>query len=514
MKEMVKTAIYVAAAVLVALTAVLTYPKQEDFQPPDLVGQPLFPEFEDPAKAAELQILTFREDIGRLSEFVVARDPATGLWVIPSSGNYPADADAQMRDAVTALIGLEVLGVQSDSARDHATYGVIEPTKQTNASQEGVGLLVTVRDDSKRELAQLIIGKRVRGEQQRHFVRRPGIDSVCVVNISAEKFPTDFHQWIDRDLLNINPLDVADVTLRDYTVVTTQEDNGTRATTEERFEATVGWNQSENSWRLTGLVEFRDGQPHPAQMLQVEEVNSERLTQLVTALDEMQIVDVLRKPEELGKALIAGSEVLGDDESRASLIARGFYPLSIRGGNPELRAANGDMLISLKNGVQFVLRFGAVADISIASEEGKLSRFLFVSAQLDESKFPPLELEPVPGDDAAATPDLELERERINKDNQRKQDEREEQLKTANRIVAELNARFADWYYVISEDEYKRVRLARRDVIRESAAAREQGFGVDAFRQLQQEGLQLKSDEEAGAKPAPKPSIFAPYEQR
>ena len=66
----------------------------------------------------------------------------TGLWVIPSSGNYPADADTQMRDAATSLIDLKVLGVASELASEHETYGVIEPDKQMDRSQAGVGLLV------------------------------------------------------------------------------------------------------------------------------------------------------------------------------------------------------------------------------------------------------------------------------------------------------------------------------------------------------------------------------------
>ena len=91
--------------------------------------------------------------------------------------------------------------------------------------------------------------------------------------------------------------------------------------------------------------------------------------------------------------------------------------------------------------------------------------------------------------------DLEQARERIRNENQRKQDEREESLKRANQFVTDLNARFADWYYVISEDEYKRVHLGQNDLIRESAAAAETGFGIDAFRQLQKEGLKKVAEE-------------------
>ena len=56
--------------------------------------------------------------------------------------------------------------------------------------------------------------------------------------------------------------------------------------------------------------------------------------------------------------------------------------------------------------------------------------------------------------------------------------------------VAELNARFADWYYVISEDVYKKIHLGRSDIIKEGATARDAGFDVDAFRKLETDGIE------------------------
>ena len=156
--------------------------------------------------------------------------------------------------------------------------------------------------------------------------------------------------------------------------------------------------------------------------------------------------------------------------------------------------------------MQYVLRFGGIAESAQQSEEGKLNRYLFVSARLDMSKFPPLQLQPLPGGDASTSADansdasigdrsdLELERERVRKENQRKKDEREEKLNNAKQWVSFLNGRFADWYYIISEDEYKRVHLGQNDLIRESDTAAETGFGIDAFRQLQEEGLQKDSE--------------------
>lgn len=71
------------------------------------------------------------------------------------------------------------------------------------------------------------------------------------------------------------------------------------------------------------------------------------------------------------------------------------------------------------------------------------------------------------------------------KDNQRKIDERKANLAKAQKKVNELNYRFADWYYVISEDVYKKIHLSQVDIVQEKAEAQKEGFGVDALQGLQ-----------------------------
>jgi hypothetical protein len=92
--------------------------------------------------------------------------------------------------------------------------------------------------------------------------------------------------------------------------------------------------------------------------------------------------------------------------------------------------------------------------------------------------------------------ELDKEIKRIEKENQRKLDDRADKRRKAEEKVRELNARFADWYYVVSEDEYKKIRLTRSDLIKEGEKAADEGFGVDAFRKLQEEGLKKKAVEE------------------
>lgn len=68
--------------------------------------------------------------------------------------------------------------------------------------------------------------------------------------------------------------------------------------------------------------------------------------------------------------------------------------------------------------------------------------------------------------DEAPKPDLKAERERIEKENKRKQEEYDGKVKTGKDKVNELNARFADWYYIISDDVYQKIHLARADVVK------------------------------------------------
>ena len=63
----------------------------------------------------------------------------------------------------------------------------------------------------------------------------------------------------------------------------------------------------------------------------------------------------------------------------------------------------------------------------------------------------------------------------------------------------------------MSEDVNKKIRLNRSDFVKESATAKEEGFGIDAFRKLEQEGPKGAPPPAAPAAPAsPFPQGFPP----
>ena len=69
-------------------------------------------------------------------------------------------------------------------------------------------------------------------------------------------------------------------------------------------------------------------------------------------------------------------------------------------------------------------------------------------------------------DESEAKAQAALEQRRlVERENHRKQDEYDEKLKAAQKRVRDLNNRFADWYYVVSDKEYAKIHLDRTSVV-------------------------------------------------
>jgi len=62
------------------------------------------------------------------------------------------------------------------------------------------------------------------------------------------------------------------------------------------------------------------------------------------------------------------------------------------------------------------------------------------------------------------------ERRRVEAENRRKQEQYDEQVKAAQKRVRDLNNRFADWYYVVSDKEYDKIHLDRAGMIQKKSA--------------------------------------------
>jgi hypothetical protein len=527
----------------------------------------------DVGEANSLKIVQYDEDLARLDTFTVAQQ--RGRWVIPSHDNYPADAEEQLRNIARIFVDLKSIVQVSEDSKVHEQFGVIEPGEELTAGSRGVGRLVTISDKKDQPLVNLIIGNRAEATEESdtlsateeyRFVRVVGQPAVHVAKISLESLTPKFEQWIERDLLKMNVFDVQRLALNDYSILVGEQNGALVASRIQRMDSVLKLVEN-NQWSLESMKIYENNRPVDSPLAEDEELNKTRIDDVKTALDELKIIDVDRKPAVLAKAL-QDDKLAQSREAMVELQRYGFFVTRAPGGQPDIFGSNGSLQLALKDGVTYRLIFGRDKGAD-KDDAAKLNRYLMVRAEVDKSLIPEPELEaelPAPAgpaepkaespptdsaaakepaaektaaeksdssgdepatkepaskeaakEEPAAKEDADKteeeiraeelakkERERIKRDNQRKKDEYADKVNKAQQRVNELNARFDDWFYVVADDVYKKVQLSRADLVKDSGAAKDGGFGPDAFRRLQREGIRPKPK----ATSAPNPPGF------
>ncbi len=413
MNEAQKTGIFAVVAGVAILLAYATRPvsvTKQDEKGGMAVGDLLFKEdASDITKAASLKITKFDENRLAMESFEIVRDKTSGLWKIPSEYDYPADAEEQLKNATTPLSDLKILSIIDDARRDdHSLYGVVEPSDKLEAGVTGVGMLVSVADSSGKSMASVIVGKPTDKNQDKiRYVRIPNQDPVYTVELDPAVFDTNFKKWIKPDLLQVRSFDIESVGIRDYRIERRQEGGRLTAAIGQNMEADMSYDSAGNKWKLDKLVAYEDNQPKEVTLADTEEVKSDKLNSLRTAAQSLQIVGVRPKPKGLAADLKADKTLLDSNESMLSLFEQGFIPRA-SGDTTEILAVAGETLLTTKDGVRYVLRFGEEVVTNPAldagdgekdkdnSGESKRERYLLVTAALNEAQFPQPELQPVP----------------------------------------------------------------------------------------------------------------------
>jgi len=529
------TAVFLGAGLLLLA---LGWAVQPRFKPATLkpaVERVLFPALTDAEKAASLEIIRYDDELATLYPFKVVK--SGGVWVLPSHQNYPADAKEQLAAAATELVDLKALDVVTERAADHEVYGVIEPDQdKIKPGMTGVGQLIEIRDASGSKIARLVIGKEDRqagvgsGSRRLRFVRKAGQDPVYRVELDTSKFTTRFGDWIEKDLLKLTPWDVRSVELDNYTLAAVESDGRLEVRQQRNEKMQLAYNDKESSWQLVSLETFpnKDSEePVSEKLKDDEEVDSTKLNDLRNALGDLQIIDVARKPAGLSADLKAAESFVNDVEAVSSLQQRGFLPLP----SGVILSTEGQTVIGMKDGVEYVLRFGAGTTVtepggagagdeeSDAAEElaEKAARYLLVMAQFNEDLLEKPELAELPSlpeeddedadsgeepedqksddekteeeassggedsadsnataadllkqaDEAEAAMQKAIEaRRQVERENRRKQESFDEKVVNGKKRVEELNGRFADWYYIVSDEEFEKIHLNREAVIK------------------------------------------------
>ena len=528
MNENAKTLAFVGAAIVAVAIGGWSNFASSSSDRESLGTGPLFPKFEDPLAAKSLEIVSFDQDTATLTPFKVAQ--VKGRWSIPSHENYPADASKQLGEAAANMIEAKRLNVASEDPSTYEEYGVVDPNSKTlSAGSTGVGKRVSMQDKSNKTLADLIIGKEVKGQPGQHYVRIPDQTPVYVAAIKTDKFSTKFEDWIEKDLLKLSPLELKQVAINDYSI------DELRQAIKPRSQITVTYDDKELKWRLQELAEFTGEEFEPVKLADDEELNSQKLNDLKNAVDDLKIVDVRHKPAGLAADLKAGENLADKPDVLRALVARGFHlAKSSEEGPTEIYSNEGEVRVGMKDGVEYTLRFGRITggatgeeakgEKQEGEEEGEsksatgANRYIMVTARFNPELVPPPELQPLPDEqpaagesavddenkakdeagakdengakeDSEAKPDEQVadekkageadkkadakpddakkkaERDRIEKENKRLQDDYDAKVKKGEERAKELSNRFADWYYVISDATYQKIHLGRDAIV-------------------------------------------------
>jgi len=508
-----RTGLFLLGGAGMLLLGWLAQPRYQSREVKPEVDRVLFPQLTDVQKAASLEVVKYDEGLATLQPFKVVQ--SGGVWVLPSHQNYPADAKDHLAAAATELVDMKSLDLVSESAADHETYGVIEPDpEKIKPGMTGVGELIEIRDAGGSKLARLVVGKEDKrpgsgegGGKKLRFVRRAGEDPVYRVEIDTSKFTTRFDDWIEKDLLKLSPWDVRRVILDDYSLGAAESGGRVRVEQNRKDRIEVTYEDKDAKWSLTKLESFAGGaEPQLVTLSPDEELAATKLNDLRNALGDLKIVDVVRKPAGLSADLKAEEKFAGDAEAVRSMQQRGFLPLK----SGDILSTDGETIVGMKDGVEYVLRFGAGTSIGTGMEEAdaesdSTGRYLLVMARFNEDLLAKPVLDPVPdapestggkpaeheastageagqgeggaaellkaADEAEAKAQAALEeRRRVERENRRRQDDYDAKVKAAQRRVRELNARFADWYYVVPSREYAKIHLDRSAIVQAKGA--------------------------------------------
>ena len=498
MSDVSKTAVFAAVAVVLLIAAIFAVPT---YHPPKELTElgPFYPEFTDATKAGALEVIEYNETTGEPERFKV--ELKDGIYVIPSHEGYPADAADRLVNTAALAVGLKKDVFRSSREKDHEELGVIGP-KEAGGAGKGRGKRVTLWDagEPPNVLADYIFGKEAgRGKR---FVRLPNDKRTYTVRVEGE-ITAKFEDWIETDLLKISQYTIRKIELDRYTLEFSRPDPFSRARISilNSTQNTLARPTSSDPWTLDDLKE-------------TEEVKTDTVTDVLSALDDLKIVDVRRKPAGMTRNLQLSGEINLQGrltpqmlEAVQSLSQKGYYFVTIKetdaNGKPvrdekgevktitQLLSEKGQLTISCDDGIVYTLRFGE-SRVTVGSGSEKKEekpeeigveeqRYLFVTARFEETALgDPLKVPEAPpgfipdgikkeGDkekpEQEETPEVKKYREDLADYAQNAMD-RQKKIEEGKKRGKMLTDRFADWYYLISGDLFNKLQVDRAKLVK------------------------------------------------
>lgn len=492
--EIWKSALIGVVALLTLVCWLQFQPLLPDVKPKEKIGHKLLENFVTPSQMTRIEFSRIDSTSGKLCRLVLVKDRET--WRLPALFNFPAENAEQVAKIVAPLIQLSILDVVDESVAKvniskieqfHRECGLLNPSqidenfetfslplkspkdvKVTTTSNtfspnisNGVALHVKIEGENGEILVNLLIGNRLPESsttRDTRFVRFLNDDVVYTVDFSGDttqgngsteimeftdRISFNPIDWVDRDLLRISRWDVLYLIIRDYTfslVQSTATDSEIQKANVHQGGTAVFKQNSENVlsrvWSLAKFFTYEGSVLSEKVDESPESTNNNVLNAIIDVLSSLKIVDVRRKTDVLvslfrngqfGSELVSQSSILGN-------FGFNFFdydPLDPDKIAPQLAGEGGTYELVAKNGVHIILVFGKKID----DKRVCLVYALFDSDVLKES----------------VTDDSEvnfLEQDSVKK-------------------VELKNKRFSEWFYLVSEVDYQKIRFNLSEITNE-----------------------------------------------
>ena len=328
---------------------------------------------------------------------------------------------------------------------------VVKPDAQTPT---GKGVQVTLKDANGNTLCDYILGKEVEGKFGWRYVRIPNQSKTFAVKMDID-LSTKFKDWVETGLLEMTNTDARKLEVMNYSVTQGQ------LVEKGRFNISK---QDAGDWSTKNQI------PEGKQLSQ------DKVGTVIDELSNLKLAGVRKKPDSLIELLSGKSRQL-TPESQLSLQNKGFY--LAKGG---ILGDEGQFILTKYNGVKYTVIFGVgFNDESLqvsTKKEGETEkkeddkatgRYMFINVGYDD-KFnpsPTIPAEPkTPAKDATEEVKKKYDDD-LKAYNKAKADKEawEKTDKEAKEEVAKLQKRFTDWYYVIDNESYEKIKVAFPDLV-------------------------------------------------
>jgi len=453
--EQLKTLIWLAAALLLSITALVHLPPRIELESQAKVNEALFGEYQaSNVWAIEIQRpasqdFRRRNPTAVVEQLTVKRTANRG-WELLEYQSYPAENSQRIGLISGLLSNLKVLEVVSESASptELAEYELLPPEEESGPESQKA-TLIKVSDASQNVLGELLVGRIVAQTGQARqtvYVRPANENAIYRVAMDKEQLTTNLLDWVNPNPLGLElpaggPVIGPAFRVVERVHVSTppegrQDSDPYRAAF--RFDEQLA---------LENLATYTAGQwtTIPVRRLPASpEFNQNWRMGVRMVPSIVAMIDVKRKSDGLAGDL--RTAVLPANLDAGELESLGIRLDKDEDGQPHLLGSSGNLRVQVEGGLQFQLALGE------PNEAGLLPMVIHASPD-SQRPLPRPEMEDLPAEAEDWEEDRrQRELENRQRDHNRRLDEWTRRTQQVAQDLESLNGRLAPWIFMVPTD--------------------------------------------------------------